>query len=378
MFRKLYNEELGRISLQEYKSAPKAPLAVVLDNVRSGHNVGSALRTCDAFRIEKVWLCGICAVPPSPEVHKTGDRFILYYTADEHLRAATGPTPTGPFVEQDGYLLQPLIATESCSDINRFTDEDGSSHLFFVRKINGVSSVWTCGLEADGLTVKGPLRTVSTPSQAWEKEKGSVNCAPFVLKKDNRYFFTYTGNEETSLGCGIGYIFAPSLTRGMRKYQGNPIWQRPEGTWLTGTGHASFFFSPDSTLYCVFDAHNTADKVYPRLMYITTASITDGTLSINSDNLIRPIISADKSAGIPLPPADAYRFSSRRVSGTLTIENTRDLPFEWEVVSLHGKKMKKGSTHSLAHISFADMPQGLYIVHLTNAAGEHSEKVLRI
>lgn len=314
----------------------------------------------------------------APEVHKTGDQFILYYTADEHLRAATGPTPTGPFVEQDGYLLQPLIASESCSDINRFADEDSTLHLFFVRKTNGTNSIWTCELEADGLTVAKPLRTISSPSQAWEKEKGLVNCAPFVLKKDDRYFFTYTGNEESSLNCGIGYIFAPSLTRGMRKYAGNPIWQRPEELELTGTGHASFFFTADSTLYCVFDAHNTTDKIYPRLMYISTASITDGTLSINSDSLIRPIISADESAGISLLPADAYRFSSRRVGGTLTIENTNGQPFKWEVVSLHGKKMKRGSARTLARISFSDMPQGLYIVRLTNAAGEHSEKVLHI
>ena len=54
MFRKLYNEELGRISVDEYKSAAKAPIAVVLDNVRSGHNVGSAFRTADAFRISKI------------------------------------------------------------------------------------------------------------------------------------------------------------------------------------------------------------------------------------------------------------------------------------------------------------------------------------
>ena len=71
MFRKLSNDELGRISAEEYKSAAKAPVAVVLDNVRSGHNVGSAFRTSDAFRIAKIWLCGICATPPSPEIHKT-------------------------------------------------------------------------------------------------------------------------------------------------------------------------------------------------------------------------------------------------------------------------------------------------------------------
>ncbi len=54
-----------------FKEAEKLPLVMVLDNVRSQHNVGSVLRTADAFRVEKVYMCGITAVPPSPEIHKT-------------------------------------------------------------------------------------------------------------------------------------------------------------------------------------------------------------------------------------------------------------------------------------------------------------------
>lgn len=54
-----------------FKEAEKLPLVMVLDNVRSLHNVGSVLRTADAFRVEKVYMCGITAVPPSPEIHKT-------------------------------------------------------------------------------------------------------------------------------------------------------------------------------------------------------------------------------------------------------------------------------------------------------------------
>lgn len=54
-----------------FKEAAKLPLVMVLDNVRSLHNVGSVLRTADAFRVEKVYMCGITAVPPSPEIHKT-------------------------------------------------------------------------------------------------------------------------------------------------------------------------------------------------------------------------------------------------------------------------------------------------------------------
>ena len=69
--RKLKNNELGRISVDEFKTTKKTPLIVVLDNIRSLNNIGSVFRTCDAFLIEKIYLCGICATPPNKDIHKT-------------------------------------------------------------------------------------------------------------------------------------------------------------------------------------------------------------------------------------------------------------------------------------------------------------------
>lgn len=69
--RKLKITELNRISVDEYKKADKTPLIVVLDHVRSMYNVGSVFRTSDAFRVEAVYLCGVTAVPPHAEIHKT-------------------------------------------------------------------------------------------------------------------------------------------------------------------------------------------------------------------------------------------------------------------------------------------------------------------
>lgn len=69
--RKLKLEELNRISVDEFREARKIPLAVVLDNVRSRHNIGSVFRTGDAFRVEEILLCGITATPPNAEIHKT-------------------------------------------------------------------------------------------------------------------------------------------------------------------------------------------------------------------------------------------------------------------------------------------------------------------
>ena len=62
---------MHRLTVDEFKASSKLPLVVVLYNVRSLHNVGSVLRSCDAFRVEAVYLCGITATPPSAEIHKT-------------------------------------------------------------------------------------------------------------------------------------------------------------------------------------------------------------------------------------------------------------------------------------------------------------------
>jgi tRNA G18 (ribose-2'-O)-methylase SpoU len=70
MPRKLLNSELPRLSVEEFKQAGKLPLVLVLDNIRSQHNIGAAFRTADAFRIEKIYLCGISSPPPSAEIHK--------------------------------------------------------------------------------------------------------------------------------------------------------------------------------------------------------------------------------------------------------------------------------------------------------------------
>lgn len=69
--RKLENKELERKSVEDFKEAEKTPLILVLDDIRSLHNIGAVFRTSDAFLIEKIYLCGITATPPNKEIHKT-------------------------------------------------------------------------------------------------------------------------------------------------------------------------------------------------------------------------------------------------------------------------------------------------------------------
>lgn len=136
MFRKLYNEELRRIGVEEYKQAQKAPVTVVLDNVRSGHNVGSAFRTCDAFRISKIVLCGICATPPSPEIHKTalGAEFSVdwehYDDTLEAVRALKG----------QGWTLVGVEQAENSTMLQEFVPEPGKRYAFvFGNEVFGVA-----------------------------------------------------------------------------------------------------------------------------------------------------------------------------------------------------------------------------------------------
>lgn len=86
--KKLTMLEMGRLSAAEFKVAEKMPLVIVLDNIRSLNNIGSVFRTSDAFRVECIFLCGISATPPSPEIHKTAlgaeDSVDWQYFEDTH------------------------------------------------------------------------------------------------------------------------------------------------------------------------------------------------------------------------------------------------------------------------------------------------------
>ena len=69
--RKLKNDELDRLNVDQFKEAKKTPLIIVLDNIRSLNNIGSVFRTADAFLVEKIYLCGITATPPHKDIRKT-------------------------------------------------------------------------------------------------------------------------------------------------------------------------------------------------------------------------------------------------------------------------------------------------------------------
>lgn len=105
--KKLTMLEMGRMNADEFKSAIKMPLIIILDNVRSLNNIGSVFRTSDAFRVEAIYLCGISATPPSPEIHKTAlgaeDSVDWKYFEDTHEAVRS--------LQEQGYQV---MAIEQC------------------------------------------------------------------------------------------------------------------------------------------------------------------------------------------------------------------------------------------------------------------------
>lgn len=136
MFRKLKNSELGRLSVQQYRDAAKEPFVLVLDNVRSQHNIGSTFRTCDAFRIGRICLCGISATPPTPEIHKAalGAEFSVDWVHfDTALEAVAA-------LRAENYTIVSVEQAEHATQLQDFRPETGRRYAFvFGNEVNGVA-----------------------------------------------------------------------------------------------------------------------------------------------------------------------------------------------------------------------------------------------
>jgi tRNA G18 (ribose-2'-O)-methylase SpoU len=134
--KKLKLEELGRISVAEFKTAKKIPVCILLDNVRSLHNVGSAFRTADAFSVEKLVLAGITGTPPHREIEKTalGATSSMAWSYHESAREAAAA------LKSEGWQIVVVEQTTESVALQQFTSEPGSRLcLVFGNEINGVS-----------------------------------------------------------------------------------------------------------------------------------------------------------------------------------------------------------------------------------------------
>lgn len=135
MNRKLKITELNRISTEEFKEAEKLPLVVVLDNIRSLHNIGSVFRTSDAFRIECIYLCGITATPPHAEMHKTalGAEFTVDWKYVNNTVEAVDN------LKNEGYTVYSVEQAEGSIMLNELTlDKNRKYAIVMGNEVKGV------------------------------------------------------------------------------------------------------------------------------------------------------------------------------------------------------------------------------------------------
>jgi 23S rRNA (guanosine2251-2'-O)-methyltransferase len=134
--KKLKLEELGRISVDEFKGSDKLPVSIVLDNVRSLHNVGSAFRTADAFRFEKIYLTGITGTPPHREIEKSA----LGATKSVDWEYAESTGALLKTLKERSYTIIIIEQTTESQPLQQFDPEPGKKYcLVFGNEVDGVS-----------------------------------------------------------------------------------------------------------------------------------------------------------------------------------------------------------------------------------------------
>ena len=134
--KKLILDELNRKNTEEFKKAAKTPIIVVLDDIRSLHNIGSFFRTCDAFLIEKIYLCGITATPPNKEIHKTalGATETVAWEYEKEVMQVVAR------LKNENVKIISVEQVEGSVMLNNFTVETNEKYaLFFGNEVKGVN-----------------------------------------------------------------------------------------------------------------------------------------------------------------------------------------------------------------------------------------------
>jgi tRNA G18 (ribose-2'-O)-methylase SpoU len=168
--RKLENKELERKSVTAFKEANKTPIILILDDIRSLHNIGSVFRTADAFLIEKIYLCGITAVPPNKEIHKTA-LGATETVSWEYQKEVTDVIAT---LQKDGVSIFAIEQVENAVYLQNFKiDKSKKYALVFGNEVFGVSqkAIELCNgtIEIPQLGTKHSLNiSVSTGIVVWD------------------------------------------------------------------------------------------------------------------------------------------------------------------------------------------------------------------
>ena len=183
--RKLKITELNRLTTDQYKGCTKTPLVIVLDNVRSMNNVGSVFRTADAFRLEAVYLCGLTAIPPHPEIHKTAlgaEDTVEWYYYNDTLEAIR-------ILKQNKYILYAVEQAESSVILNDVSlDSTKKYALILGHEVKGIQQVvldeCDCCVEIPQYGTKHSLNVaVAAGIVIWDffRQLSTVNCQLSII-----------------------------------------------------------------------------------------------------------------------------------------------------------------------------------------------------
>ena len=231
-----------------------------------GERGGLALHKDDVWGEKWFW---------APEVFKLGNKFYMFFSADERSLVAVSDSPLGPFTQT---VQKPLLDFKAI-DGSLFIDTDGKKYYYFVNFTPSGMQSWVAELNVEthgraSLPVikQETMRKCIGQSQAWEMDQ-SVNEGPCVLKYKDTYFLVYSANAYFNQNYGLGFATAKSPMGPWTKYDKNPILQKPVD--LVGVGHCQFFTGLDNKLYIVYHAHNSKASIHPREVYINPVRFTE-------------------------------------------------------------------------------------------------------
>ncbi len=212
----------------------------------------------------------------APEIYKVGDRYLMYYTAEEHVCVAEATSPTGPFKQAEH---KPVFAWDERNiDNTLFIDDDGTPYMFFDRLVPEGLQINVVQLNPDLLTVAPDAEVTKCIERSQDWEQDNVNEGSYVMKHGDTYYMTYSGNGYTNPGYGLGVATAKSPRGPWTKYEGNPVFQYPANDALgrlEGVGHSAMFRDKEGNLRIVFHAHKEPGTVHPREMYVSDVTFTD-------------------------------------------------------------------------------------------------------
>lgn len=230
----------------------------------------------------------------APQIYRHGDKYLLFYTANEQVAVAKSDSITGHYTQS---TIRPIDGSEKNIDPFLFKDDDGSYYLYHVRFDNG-NYLWSAryDIENDSIDHASLVRCFEL-TDAWEKTDDGrwspVMEGPTVMKLDGTYYLFYSANHFLNQDYAVGYATAPSPQGPWTKYAGNPIIHKSR-VGEPGSGHGDIFKGLDGKPYYVYHVHNNDSAVAPRLTRIVPLTMTrnDSTgiydIAPDTDHIIVP------------------------------------------------------------------------------------------